>query len=55
MDFVLDFCRLELSGVEGDWVQAVLVVSLGKDSSESEIRCIRYDYDRLFQIEVRQD
>jgi hypothetical protein len=55
VDFIVDLRRLELPGVEGDWVQAILVISLGKDSSEGKVRRIRFDDDRPLGVEVCED
>jgi len=55
VDFVVDFHGGELPRMEGDWVQAVLLVSLGEDCSEGEVRCVCLNNYWLLDVEVCQD
>ena len=43
IDLVVDFRRLELSGVEGHRVQPSFLVSLRQDGSDREVRSVRFD------------
>ena len=55
MDLVVYLRRRKLARVEGNRVQAVVLVSLGKDRTEREIRRSCLDDHRPFWIEVSQN
>ena len=52
VNIIVDFRRLELSGMERYWVQSVFFVSLGQDGSYCEVRGIGLEDDRFCWIEV---
>jgi len=52
VDFVVDFRWLELSGIEGHWMQSSLVVPLREYRSNGKVRGISFDYYRCLGIKV---
>jgi len=55
MDFVIDFCWLELPGVEHCWVESSFVISLGEHCSNGKVQGICFEDGWLLHIEVGQD
>ena len=54
MDFVVDFRMLKLSGVKCHWVQAVFLITLGKDGPYCQVRGIGLDDNWFCQVEMGQ-
>ena len=54
MDIIVDFRWLELPGVERHRVQAILVVPLGQDCPNREIRGVRRNDYRLCWVKISQ-
>jgi len=55
VDFLVDFRGGEFPQMEGDRMQAVLVISLGEDCSEGKVRRICLDDYWPLGVEVCQD